>query len=160
MARKLNSLRLLKNRKIPFTVHEFPASIHNAEDVAAAVGKPAEIVYKTLVVLKNTPRSKPMLVMVAAPRRVNLKKVAQAVDEKKVQMARHAQAEKLTGLQVGGIGALALMNRGFEMYIDEPARDLKTVLVSAGQRGINVELSVEALVSLTGATWINASDSE
>lgn len=159
MASKLNCLRLLENRNIPFTVHEFPDSIHNAEEVAAAVEKPADMVYKTLVVLKNAPRAKPMLVMIASPRKLNLKKVARAVGEKKVQMATHAQAEKLTGLKVGGIGALALMNRGFRVYIDESARRLETVLVSAGQRGVNVELTVSDLVSLTGAIWIDASAS-
>jgi len=159
VASKLNSLRLLENRNIPFTVHKFPETIHNATEVASAVEKPADMVYKTLVVLKNAPRAKPMLVMIAAPRKLNLKKVARAVSEKKVQMATHAQAEKLTGLKVGGIGALALMNRGFRVYIDEPARRLETVLVSAGQRGVNVELPVSDLVSLTGAKWIDASDS-
>ncbi len=158
MAIKLNSTRLLEKRKIPFTVHQFPDTIHDAEKVAEAVGKSPEMVYKTLVVLKNTPRSKPMLVMIAAPRRLNLKKVAKAVGEKKVRMATHAEAEKLTGLKVGGIGALALLNRGFEMFIDTPAQSLETVLVSAGKRGVNIELPVENLVLLTGAKWIDASD--
>ncbi len=158
MAIKLNSTRLLEKRKIPFTLHRFPDTIHDAEKVAEAVGKPATMVYKTLVVLKNSPRSKPMLVMIAAPRRLNLKKVAKAVGEKKVRMASHAEAEKLTGLKVGGIGALALLNRGFDVFIDDSARLQKTVLVSAGKRGVNIELPVENLVSLTGAKWIDASD--
>ena len=158
MAVKLNSIRLLEKRKIPFTVHQFPDTIHDAEKVAEAVGKPAEMVYKTLVVLKNTPRSKPMLVMIAAPRRLNLKKVAKAIGEKKVRMASYAEAEKLTGLKVGGIGALALLNRGFDVFIDTAAQSSETVLVSAGKRGVNLELPVESLVSLTGAKWIDVSD--
>ncbi len=160
MALKLNSIRLLEKRKIPFTVHQFPDSIHNAKEVAAAVKKPAAMVYKTLVALKNTPRSKPMLVMIAAPRKLSSKKVAKAVGEKKVRMATHAEAEKLTGLKVGGIGALALLNRGFDMFIDTAAQSLDTMLVSAGKRGVNIELPVENLVSLTGAKWIDASDGD
>ncbi len=70
-------------------------------------------------------------------------------------MATHDEAESLTGLKVGGISALALLNRGFEVYLDEPARTLETVLVSAGQRGVNVELPVADLVRLTGAKWIH-----
>ncbi len=158
MAVKLNSIRLLEKRKIPFTIHQFPDTIHDAEEVAAAVEKPADMVYKTLVVRRNSPRRKPLLVMIAAPRRLNLKKVAAAIGEKKVRMASHAEAEKLTGLQVGGIGALALLNRGFDVFIDTPAQSLATVLVSAGKRGVNLELPVENLVSLTGAKWIDASD--
>ena len=58
-------------------------------------------VYKTLVVLSKQPKSKPKLIMVAADQQLNLKKVANAVGEKKVQMAAHQEAEALTGLKVG-----------------------------------------------------------
>jgi len=158
MAIKLNSTRLLSKRKIPFTVYEFPDSIHSADGVAEALGKPAGMVYKTLVVLRTTPKSKPMLVMVAGDRTLNLKRVAQSVGEKKVRMAAHQEAERLTGLQVGGISALALLNRGFDVFIDQAAQSLETVLVSGGRRGVNIELPVRDLVSLTGATWIQATD--
>ncbi len=157
MSVKLNSIRLLTQRNVPFTIHEFPDTIHNAEEVAAQVNKPPAMVYKTLVILKSAPKAKPLLVMVAAERKVNLKKVAKAVNEKKIQMATHSQAEKLTGLKVGGISALALLNKRFDVYIDRPAQELDTVLVSAGRRGVNVELPVQDLILLTGAKWIDAS---
>ncbi|MFQ5577534.1 MAG: YbaK/EbsC family protein, partial [Anaerolineae bacterium] len=137
--------------------HRFPDSIHSATGVAECVGKPPAMVYKTLVVLRTRPKTKPMLVMVAADRELDLKQVAKAVAEKKVKMAPHRRAEELTGLRVGGISALALLNRGFEVYIDRPARALETVLVSAGRRGLNVELPVNDLVAVTGAKWIDAS---
>ena len=156
MSIKLNTTRLLSQRKIPFTVHQFPDTIHDAELVAETVGKPADMVYKTLVALKNTPKSKPMLVMVAANKQLNLKLVAKAVGEKKVRMASHAEAEKLTRLKVGGISALALLNKGFDVFIDKDAQLLDTLLVSAGKRGINLELPVSDLVDLTHAKWINA----
>jgi Cys-tRNA(Pro)/Cys-tRNA(Cys) deacylase len=156
MADKLNSLRLLEQRKIPFQIHKFPDTIHSAAGVADYVGKPPSMVYKTLVVLRTSPRAKPMLIMVAGDRELDLKRVAKAIKEKKVRMATHQEAEKRTGLKVGGISALALLNRGFEIYIDEPAQTLDTVLISAGQRGVNVELPLKDLVSLTQARWIQA----
>jgi Cys-tRNA(Pro)/Cys-tRNA(Cys) deacylase len=152
----LNSTRLLSQKKIPFTVHEFSDTIRNAEDVAAEIGVSSDHVYKTLVVLKSQPRAKPMLIMLAADKQLDLKKVAKAVGEKKVQMATHQEAERLTGLQVGGISALALLNRGFEIYLDQHARDLTKILVSGGQRGVDLELTVTDLVKVTKARWIEA----
>jgi Cys-tRNA(Pro)/Cys-tRNA(Cys) deacylase len=59
-------------------------------------------------------------------------------------------------LRVGGISALALFDRGFEVYIDEAATELTHVLVSAGKRGINLRLKVEDLIQVTGAQIIEA----
>ena len=80
MAEKLNSMRILDQRQISYTVWEFPDTIHSADGVADYVGLPPEMVYKTLVVLPNT--GKPMLVMVAGSRELNLKKLAKAVGQK------------------------------------------------------------------------------
>jgi Cys-tRNA(Pro)/Cys-tRNA(Cys) deacylase len=71
-------------------------------------------------------------------------------------MASHHDAEALTGLQVGGISSLALLNRGFDVCIDRAAQDLDLILVSAGQRGIDLRLAVEDLVRVTGARWVDA----
>ena len=152
----LNSIRLLTQQKVKFRLHEFPDTIHSADGVADYVGLPAEQVYKTLVVVKKQSKSKPMLIMIAADQQINLKQVAQAVGEKKVQMAGHQEAESLTGLKVGGISALMLLNKGFDIYLDQAARSLDTVLISAGQRGVNVELAVADLVKVTKAKWIDA----
>ena len=156
MADKLNSMRMLDQQKINYTVRDFPNTIHSADGVADHFGLPRDIVYKTLVALPNT--GKPMLVMVAGSRELNLKKLAKAVGEKKVQMASKKEAEKLTGLQTGGISALALLHKNFSIYIDRPALELEHILVSAGKRGVNVELPVQDLIRLTKATIIEATD--
>ena len=158
MAEKLNSMRILDQYQVDYTVHEFPDSIHSADGVADYVGLPREMVYKTLVVLPAT--GKPMLVLVAGSRELNLKKLAKAVGQKKVQMAPHKEAERLTGLQTGGISALALLHKNFDIYIDRPALELDRILVSAGKRGINLELPVPALLRLTKAKPIAATDDE
>ena len=154
MAEKLNSMRILEQRKLDFMVREFPDTIHSADGVADHFGLPPEMVYKTLVVLPASGR--PMLVMIAGNRELNLKKLAKAVGQKKVQMAAHKEAERLTGLQTGGISALALLHKNFPVYIDRPALELERILVSAGKRGVNLELPVHALIQVTKAKVIEA----
>jgi len=156
--RKTNAMRALDARKIPYEVFTFSPDIHSAVGVAQAVGLPPHQVYKTLVVLR--PQGKPMLIMVAGDRELDLKQVAKAVGEKKVRMASHREAEALTGLQVGGISALALLNRPFEVFIDRPATELSHVLVSAGARGINLRLAVPDLIRVTRARIIQATSSQ
>jgi Cys-tRNA(Pro)/Cys-tRNA(Cys) deacylase len=151
---KTNSMRALDARKIPYQVFTFSPDIHSALGVAEAVGLPSQQVYKTLVVLR--PQGKPMLIMIAGDRELDLKRVAKAVGEKKVHMASHNEAEALTGLQVGGISALALLNRPFEVFLDRPASELSHLLVSAGKRGINLRLAVPDLIRVTRARIIEA----
>jgi Cys-tRNA(Pro)/Cys-tRNA(Cys) deacylase len=154
MAEKLNSMRLLDQRKIHYVVREFPPTIHSADGVATYFGLSHDRVYKTLVVLP--PAGKPMLVLVAGSRELNLKKLARTTGHKKVQMASKKEAEQLTGLQTGGISALALFHKNFPVYIDHPALNHDQILVSAGKRGINLELPVKELIKITNARVIEA----
>jgi Cys-tRNA(Pro)/Cys-tRNA(Cys) deacylase len=153
---KTNSMRALEARKIPYEVFTFPPEVHSASGVADFVGLPHDQVYKTLVALR--PAGKPMLILIAGDRELDLKQVAKAVGEKKVRMASHKEAEALTGLQVGGISALALLNRPFDVFIDRPATGLPHILVSAGKRGINLRLAVPDLIRVTQAQIIDATE--
>ncbi len=156
MISKLNSMRVLDARKIPYVVTEYDAAraFHSATDAAQLIGAPVESVYKTLVVLREPPKSgKPLLVMLAASRQVDLKLLAQSLGapKQKLRMATPREAEALTGLQVGGISALALLHRGFEIVLDEPARALDQIHISAGERGVDLRLAVNDLITVTGA---------
>lgn len=153
MTNKTLAMRFLEGKKVAYQVHEYPASERDAETVAEEMGVPAAEVYKTLVVLR--PPKKPMLVMVPADRQLDLKKLAKAVGEKKVKMAGHSEAEQLTGLQVGGISALALVNKGFAVYLDKTAESLNQIYVSAGQRGLDIQLAVKDLIKVTRARLID-----
>jgi Cys-tRNA(Pro)/Cys-tRNA(Cys) deacylase len=155
MAAKLNSMRVLDRHHIPYTVRAFPDTLDSADGVSYHFGVPRDKVYKTLVV-QSAP-GKPFLVMVAGGRELDLKKVARALGHKKVQMATHRDAEKWTGLQTGGISALALLHKNFPVYIDRLALTLARIMVSAGKRGVNLELSVPDLVKITKAKAIEAS---
>jgi Cys-tRNA(Pro)/Cys-tRNA(Cys) deacylase len=151
---RLNSMRLLDANRVSYETILFSPDIHSATEVADVVSMDPAMVYKTLVVLR--PAGRPLLVMIAGNRELDLKALAASIGEKKVHMATHREAESLTGLQVGGISALALLNKGFDIYIDRPARELEWVAVSAGQRGVNLRLAVADLVRVTGARWVDA----
>lgn len=154
---KNNVSRLLDSRKIRYRVfrYDYDAGVHSAVEVAQAVGLPAARVFKTLVVLGDDPNRKPLLVIIPGPDTLDLKALAAGARLKKARMAGHDEAESLTGLQTGGISALALLNRGFDVYLDAQAKQYETIAVSAGERGANVELAVRDLVALTRARWID-----
>jgi Cys-tRNA(Pro)/Cys-tRNA(Cys) deacylase len=149
-----NVTRLLESRKIPFTAFELPAEKLGAVEAARHIGAPEEQVYKTIVVRREA-KGKPILAVVPGPQEVDLKSLAKALGEKKVVLPTEREAEQLTGLQAGGISPLALLNRGFEVLIDESAILFDEIYISGGQRGLDIRLPVEALVELTGARLVS-----
>ena len=146
---KTNAMRILDTQGIDYVAHSFSSEIHSADGVAAVLGLPPEKVFKTLVVMP--PRGRPLLAMVPATGELDLKALAAAAGIKKLHMATQREAEDLTGLLVGGISALALLNRGFRMYLDQSAVELDTILVSGGQRGLNIELAPADVIRVTRA---------
>ncbi|MHB0859197.1 MAG: Cys-tRNA(Pro) deacylase [Anaerolineae bacterium] len=146
---KTNAMRVLDARKIPYVTHHYAAERHSAEEVAALVGFPANQVFKTLVVLPE--KGRPLLAIVAGDSELDLKMLAQASGDKRLRMATQREAESLTGLLVGGISALALLNKGFRVFLDASASQHETILVSAGQRGINLQLRPQDLAEMTSA---------
>lgn len=149
---KNNVTRFLDSRRVTYQVFTFDyAENDSAVKVAEAIGLPANQVFKTLVVQPEDANRKPLLVIIPGPDTLDLKVLAKAAKLKKAKMATHEQAEALTGLQTGGISPLALINKGFDIYLDAQAESFTSVAVSAGQRGANVLLPVKDLVSLTRA---------
>ncbi len=158
-AKKLNSMRLLEARGIAYETHHYDPGIRDAKQVAAAVGRPVEEVFKTLV-MECPARKKPILVLLRCDCTLNLKRLAKALGVKKVALAPHARAERLTGLQVGGISALALMHKGWEVYLDKLGCEVARIVVSGGQRGIQLRLERSALIELLGCEIVNVADSK
>ncbi len=152
-------MRLLDSRKIAYeaTTYDESGEFHSATVAAQLIGAPAASVYKTLVVLREpAQKGKPILVMIASDSAVDLKALAKAVGEKKLRMATQREAESLTGLEVGGISALALLNRGFEICLDRAALALDQIHISAGQRGVDLRLAVSDLIAVTRARTVDA----
>ena len=155
---KTQAIRLLESKGIAHrvTVYDDAGEFHSPEEAAALVGAPPETVYKTLVVLRDPPSGRPLLVIVPVAGQANLKTLAAARGEKRLRMATQREAETLTGMQAGGISALAVPAGRFGVLIDEAARSLEMIHVSAGARGMDVELAVADLVRLTDASYTMA----
>ena len=148
--KKTLAMKLLDGKKVSYKAYSYPDHLRDAEEVAKALDFPVQQVYKTLVVSRPKP-GKNILAMVPSNRQLDLKKLAKAVGEKKIKMASQRDAEALTGLQVGGISALALVNRGFDVYLDRSADSLTEIVVSGGERGQQIELAVSDLIWVTRA---------
>jgi Cys-tRNA(Pro)/Cys-tRNA(Cys) deacylase len=144
-----NITRMLQAHKIAFTAYETPAEKLGAEETARILDIPLDQVFKTIVILRE--RGKPILAVIPGDREADLKAVASAAGEKKVRLPTQNEAEKLTGLQAGGISPLALINKGFQVLIDNHALDFDQIHISGGQRGLNIRMGVQDLISLTKA---------
>ena len=155
MATPNNITRLLDSKKIPYQAFTLPAEKLGARETARRLGVDPQLVYKTIVVTR--PKGKPILAVIPGPNRVDLKLLASALGEKKVNLPTEREAEALTGLQAGGISPLALVNKGFQVVIDSAAKSKSEVHVSGGQRGLNIRLPVDALAGLTHARFARVS---
>ncbi|NOQ39606.1 MAG: Cys-tRNA(Pro) deacylase, partial [Anaerolineales bacterium] len=117
---------------------------------------PLSIIFKSIVIERVNP-GKPILAVVPGDKEVNLKALAKVLGEKKVIAATQKNAERLTKLQAGGISPLALINRGFEIVIDDSVLNQETVHISGGELGVNIRLPSRDLVDLTQAAVANIS---
>jgi Cys-tRNA(Pro)/Cys-tRNA(Cys) deacylase len=135
-----------KRAGIEFRLHEYEGVEVGDGDyavaVAAAVGRPAEQLFKTLVASVD---GRLEVFVVPADRQLDLRAVG-----KRTTLAPPADAERATGYVVGGISPLA-QRRRLPTTVDESALAWDTILVSAGRRGLQIELAPADLVRLTGA---------
>lgn len=159
-APKTNAARLLESRGVEHRVRVYDAAgdFHSADEAAGLLGVPGASVLKTLVVLRETTgRAKPLLVLVPSTRQVDLKRLGRSLGEKRLRMASQREAEQLTGLKVGGISALAVRAGAFEVLVDASAEGWERVHVSAGVRGVDLEVKVADLLAVTGGRMVDAS---
>jgi Cys-tRNA(Pro)/Cys-tRNA(Cys) deacylase len=98
-----------------------------------------------------------MLVMIPVEAELDLKRLAAAIGAKKLRMAKQREAEDLTGMQAGGISALGLKQPSrFDVLLDQSARTLEKIHISAGVRGVDLEVGLEDLVTAAAANFIGA----
>lgn len=135
---------------VPFTVHSYdhdPAHPSYGEEAAEAMGVPPDRVFKTLVAEVDGVLT---VAVVPVAGRLDLKALASAAGGKRAAMADPALAERTTGYVRGGISPLGQRKR-LPTVVDESAALHDTVCVSAGRRGLEVELSPKDLTDLTSA---------
>ena len=155
---KTNAMRVLDFHHVAYEAHFYSPEVHSAEEVARIIGAEPAHVFKTLVVLPESGSGRPLLVMVPANAELDLKLLGQqpGVGEKRLRMAMQREAESLTGLLVGGISPLALLQKGFRILIDGSVLGLDRIYISGGQRGVNLSLAAADLLKVTRALPVAA----
>ena len=141
---------LLARLKIAHTVHSYehdPRAGAYGLEAAAALGLPPERVFKTLVAEVDE-RLTVAVVPVAGS--LDLKALAGAAGGKKARMADPAAAERATGYVTGGISPLG-QRRALQAVLDATALNFDTIMVSAGQRGLEIELAPADLIRAASA---------
>ncbi|HEX6001943.1 MAG TPA: Cys-tRNA(Pro) deacylase [Hyphomicrobiaceae bacterium] len=146
MSKVTRATRALQQAGIAFTVHSYaydPDADSIGLQAAEALGEPPARVLKTLMALVD---GKPACVVVPSDREVSMKRLAAAIGGKSAQMMKPAEAERISGYKVGGISPFGQM-RKVPTVIEAQALAHDLVYINGGQRGLQVRLQPQALVS-------------
>lgn len=144
---KTNVMRVLEQKKIPYTPHTYPhgdGPVDGAE-VARLIGRRPEQVFKTLVTVSAG--KTPYVFVIPVLKALDLKKAAKAVGEKSVSMLHLNELLPLTGYVRGGCSPIG-MKKQFQTVIDRSCEELETMIVSAGKIGWQIELSPKDLLHI------------
>jgi Cys-tRNA(Pro)/Cys-tRNA(Cys) deacylase len=141
---------LLTRERIEFTLHPYehdPRASAFGEEAAAALGVDPERIFKTLIA---TVDGKLACAVVPVAARLDLKALAATLGGKRAELAEPAAAARATGYVVGGISPVGQKTR-LRVVVDASAERFATVYVSAGKRGLQVQLAPADLVRVAGA---------
>lgn len=144
------AIKLLKKQKIPHTIHEYKhdSSVHSyGEEAAQKMGVDPKSVFKTLVVQSDKMMAVGIVPVIST---LNLKSMAKALGVKKVAMADPKNVENTTGYILGGVSPLGQKKR-LKTVIDQSAFEYESIFVSAGKRGLEVEVDPKDLEKLLQA---------
>ena len=136
---------------IAYTLHDYahdPRAVSYGLEAATALGLDPAQVFKTLMTAVDGHLT---VAVVPVSGQLDLKALARAVGGSKAAMADPAAAERATGYVVGGISPIG-QKRTHTTVVDESALEHPTVYVSAGRRGLDLELAPADLILVTGAT--------
>jgi Cys-tRNA(Pro)/Cys-tRNA(Cys) deacylase len=149
--KKTNAARMLDELGIHYTIREYEVDPDDlrAETVASKIGLPAEQTFKTLVARGD--RNGVCFAVVPGNAEVDLKKLAAATGDKKIEMVSLKEVQPLTGYIRGGVTALAA-KKDYPVFVDETVELWDVISISAGQRGMQILLSPADYLRATGAT--------
>jgi Cys-tRNA(Pro)/Cys-tRNA(Cys) deacylase len=149
---KTNAVRLLERLGVGFEVRAYEVDPDDlaAETVARKVGMPAEQVFKTLVARGD--KHGVCLAVVPGNCELDLKALARATGDRKIDTVPLKDVEPLTGYIRGGVTALAC-KKPYPVYVDETAQLFDVISISAGARGLQVLIAPEDYVRVVDGRW-------
>lgn len=143
------AIHLLKKHRIAHTVHSYmhdPRAASYGLEAAQKLGLAPQSVFKTL--LASTETAELLVAILPVHAQLNLKALAACAGVKKAEMADPQRAQRSTGYLLGGISALA-QKKALRTFLDSSAQRLDSLYISAGRRGLEVELAASDLLLLT-----------
>lgn len=148
---KTNAARILDQQKIAYMLLEYEVDPENlaAERVAEKLGLPYEQVFKTLVVRGD--RNGVCLAVIPANSELDLKALAKATSDRKVDTVPLKEVQPLTGYIRGGVTALGC-KKAYPVYLDDSATLFERIVVSAGKRGSMLQLAPGDYLKATQGT--------
>ena len=155
------AVNVLNKNKVSYTLHEYShdtASESYGLEAVEKLGIHANRVFKTLVVsLTNKELAKELAVaVIPVSSKLSMKNIAKECGAKKAIMAEPNEVSRVTGYVLGGVSPLG-QKRVLKTVIDSSAMDLTGIFISAGRRGLEIEMSAEDLAQLTRANFYEVS---
>ncbi len=147
------AIQLVRKAGINHRIHEYAHdAAHSSYGLEAAekMGVSADRVFKTLVVTMDN--GKLAVGVLPVSQQLSMKRMAKAMGAKKLEMADTTAVQRSTGYVLGGVSPLGQKKR-LPTVIDSSAQDLDTMFVSAGRRGLEIELEPADLLALTAAKF-------
>jgi Cys-tRNA(Pro)/Cys-tRNA(Cys) deacylase len=137
MVHKTNAVRLLDQLGIPYQLREYEVDPNDlaAETVAAKIGLPPEQVFKTLIARGD--RNGISMAVIPGDSELDLKALAAASGDRKIQLVPVKELPVLTGYIRGGVTALA-GKKDYPVYVDETVAVFEVISISAGVRGLQI----------------------
>lgn len=149
------AVALLKRQKQQFRLHSYghePGTASYGMEAAEKLGLAPMEVFKTLVV--ETESGELLVAVLPVCTSLSLKKLAAAAGVKKTSLAEPGRVERVTGYVLGGVSPLG-QKKLLRTFIDDSARERCSVYVSAGRRGLDIELAPDTLRELLRAQWVS-----
>jgi len=147
MAAKTNAMRILDKAGVNYNIYtyEYGDGQIDGVSVAGKIGQPEEKVFKTLVTQGSRGEHYVFVIPVAAE--LDLKAAAKAVEEKAVEMIKASDITRVTGYVRGGCSPIG-MKKQLRTVLDSDCERYKTIIVSAGKIGCQIELAPRDLINL------------
>ena len=140
---KTNVMRLLDGMKIPYKAYTYPSTVAlSGLEVAALLEQDPDHVFKTLVTVAAS--RKHYVFVIPVGEELSLKKAAQTVHEKSIEMLKSKDLLPLTGYVHGGCSPIG-MKKLFHTVVDETVLLCETMVFSAGKIGYQVEVTPDVL---------------